>query len=137
MKKWERVLVASLFAVEISCGLEGIVPGNPVAMPAAYAREAAPVRDTWLLSDGDVQYYLKGGTLQYRQPTRDMRLSGAYSFTAKIASVYADGSSETHWYRMRSKGMIGVSIDGGSTFGADPHSVYEALFNTIVSRFIE
>ena len=66
----------------------------------------------------------------------DMRESGAYSFRARIAMVYADGSAEVHNIRMARKGMLGLSIDGGPMEPVDSDSVYAEIYNTIVDQFI-
>ncbi|WP_375168591.1 hypothetical protein [Megasphaera elsdenii] len=102
----------------------------------SYAAEAVPMEDTWILSYGDNQYYLKGGTLQIRQPTREVRASGAYSFQAKIICVYPDGSYETHRYRMSSKGALGVSIDGAPSMVVDSGSLYAQLYNAIGNKYV-
>lgn len=136
MKRWKKVVLTCVLGVGISCGIGGIAPQNLLFISPAYAAEAAPMEDTWILSDGDNQYYLKGGTLQFRQPTWEVRESGAYSFRAKITCVYPDGSYETHQYRMASKGALGVSVDGGPTMVVDSDSVYAQLYHVIGSRYI-
>ena len=66
-----------------------------------------------------------------------MRLSGAYSFRARIAIVYEDGSAEVHNIRMASKGALGLSIDGGPMELVDSDSVYAEIYHTIVNRYIQ
>lgn len=134
MKHWERVALTCVLGTGIFFGVGGMAPNSLVTLQPVPVAEAAA--DTWLASDGSTQYYLKGGTLQYRQPTMDMRESGAYSFRARIAMVYADGSAEVHNIRMARKGMLGLSIDGGPMEPVDSDSVYAEIYNTIVDQFI-
>ncbi|MFV0618824.1 hypothetical protein ACE418_13110 [Megasphaera sp. WILCCON 0056] len=136
MKRWKKVILTCMLGMGISFGIGGIAPQNMLFISPAYAAEAIPMEDTWLLSYGDNQYYLKGGTLQFRQPTREVRASGAYSFQAKIICVYPDGSYETHQYRMASKGALGVSIDGGPTTVVDSDSLYAQLYNAIGNKYV-
>ena len=135
MKHWERVALTCVLGTGIFFGVGGMAPNSLVTLQPVPVAEAAA--DTWLASDGSTQYYLKGGTLQYRQPTRDMRLSGAYSFRARIAIVYEDGSAEVHNIRMASKGALGLSIDGGPMELVDSDSVYAEIYHNIVNRYIQ
>ena len=134
MKRWERVALTCVLGTGIFFGVGGLAPHSFATLHPVSVAEAAA--DTWLASDGSTQYYLKGGTLQYRQPTRDTRESGAYSFRARIAIVYEDGSAEVHNIRMASKGAVGLSIDGGPMEPVDSDSVYAEIYNTIVDQFI-
>lgn len=136
MKRMKKVVLACLLGMGLSLGGSEIVPSIFPYISPVHAAEVAPMEDTWILSDGGNQYYLKGGTLQFSQPTWAVRESGAYSFQAKITCVYPDGRYETHQYRMASKGAIGVSIDGGSTIVVDSGSVYSRLFDVICSKYI-
>lgn len=135
MKHWERVALTCVLGTGIFFGVGGMAPNSLVTLQPVPVAEAAA--DTWLASDGSTQYYLKGGTLQYRQPTRDTRESGAYSFRARIAIVYEDGSAEVHNIRMASKGVVVLSIDGGPRERVDPDSVYAEIYHTIVHRYIQ
>ncbi len=134
MKHWERVSLTGVLGTGNYFGVGGMAPNSLVTLQPVPVAEAAA--DTWLASDGSTQYYLKGGTLQYRQPTRDTRESGAYSFRARIAIVYEDGSAEVHNIRMASKGVVVLSIDGGPREVVDSDSVYAEIYNTIVDQFI-
>lgn len=135
MKRWEKLALTCVLGTGIFFGVGGLAPHSFATLQPVSVAEAAA--DTWLASDGSTQYYLKGGTLQYRQPTRDMRLSGAYSFRARIAIVYEDGSAEVHNIRMASKGALGLSIDGGPMELVDSDSVYAEIYHTIVNRYIQ
>lgn len=136
MKSMKKVALACLVGIGMSFLGSGIAPSMFSYVSTVYAAEAVPMEDTWILSDGGNQYYLKGGTLQFRQPTWAVRESGAYSFQAKITCVYPDGRYETHQYRMVSKGALGVSIDGGSMMVVDSGSVYSRLYDVICSKYI-
>lgn len=135
MKRWEKLALTCVLGTGIFFGVGGLAPHSFATLQPVSVAEAAA--DTWLASDGSTQYYLKGGTLQYRQPTRDTRESGAYSFRARIAIVYEDGSAEVHNIRMASKGALGLSIDGGPMELVDSDSVYAEIYHTIVNRYIQ
>lgn len=136
MKRWKKAILTCMLGVGISFGIGGIAPQNLFLISPVYAAEAVPMEDTWILSYGGNQYYLKGGTLQFRQPTWENREAGVYSFQAKIVCVYPDGSYETHQYRMASKGALGVSIDGGPTRVVDSGSLYAQLYNAIGNKYV-
>ena len=129
----EKVILTCMLGMGISFVIGGIAPQNLFFISPSYAAEAVPMEDTWILS---YSYYLKGGTLQIRQPTREVRASGAYSFQAKIICVYPDGSYETHRYRMSSKGALGVSIDGAPSMVVDSGSLYAQLYNAIGNKYV-
>ena len=73
MKRWKKAILTCMLGVGISFGIGGIAPQNLFLISPVYAAEAVPMEDTWILSYGDNQYYLKGGTLQFRQPTWENR----------------------------------------------------------------
>ena len=135
MKRWEKLALTCVLGTGIFFGVGGLAPHSFATLQPVSVAEAAA--DTWLASDGSTQYYLKGGTLQYRQPTRDTRESGAYSFRARIAIVYEDGSAEVHNIRMASKGALGLSIDGGPMELVDSDSVNAEIYHTNVNRYIQ
>lgn len=136
MKNWKKLVLTCILGTGISLGIGGIILPTFNLIPIAYAAETVPMEDTWILSDGAVQYYLKGGTLQFNRPTQAMRESGAYSFRAKIVCVYPNGSYTIHQYRMSSKGAICVSIDGGPIMVVDSNSIYAQIYNVICNTYV-
>lgn len=140
MKTWKKLALTCTLGMGVFFGVDGMVLPTYHFIPLTYAAEAVPMEDTWIASDGDTQYYLKGGTLQFDRPTyammRMMREAGAYSFRAEIISVYPDGSSETHQYYMASKGAIGVSIDGSRIMLVDPDSIYGQIYAVVRDTYI-
>lgn len=126
-------------------GLTGIIfplisaivdPQTTSIFPSVYAAESAPMVDTWILSDEGRQYYIKGGTLRFDRATRAVRESGAYSFTAQIICVYPNGYYTVNHYRMASKGITAVSIDGGPMMGVSDGSIYDRIYHEVRVRYL-
>ena len=136
MKTWKKLVLTCTLGTGVFFGIGGMILPTCNLIPFTYAAEAVPMEDTWILSDGDTQYYLKGDTLQFRSPTPAMRESGSYSFQADIICVYPDGSYETHQYAMASKGAISVSIDGNPGMLVDSNSIYAQLYHVICHTYI-
>lgn len=106
-------------------------------VPLVHAAEPAPMVDTWILSDGGNQYYIKGGTLDFDAPTYAVRESEAYSFTAQIICVYPNGRYTVNHYNMYAKGTVVVSIDGGRFVSSPPGSIYDRLWNAVVDKYLK
>lgn len=122
-KMFEGILVlfVALFTVTtVNCG-------------NAYA--ATPSNDTWVMTYGENNYYVKAKTLE---------LIGGYnpdagvSFRAVVIAVPKNNPNNASYdrYEFLSKGMLSVSINGGSSFLASDNDFYSKLYGAIARKLI-